>query len=169
MVRTLHSRVLCRAVCLSALLLSVSTSLAATTLAPFSGQFTGEAPAPAEPLSLWYRQPATLWTSALPLGNGRQGAMVFGGIDSEVICLNESTLWSGSPYTPDNPDALAALPGPITRDGLLAQLRTMSPYDAGGFLGPIQLGAKLNNGCLIGMIVEGGAWRWVAPNEGFLC
>jgi len=66
-------------------------------------------------------------------------------------------------------DALAALPGPITRDGLLAQLRTMSPYDAGGFLGPIQLGAKLNNGCLIGMIVEGGAWRRVAPNEGFLC
>src|SRR5689334_13174562 len=89
---------------------ATSPSFAATSLPAFSGQLTGEAAAPAEPLSLWYRQPATLWTSALPLGNGRQGAMVFGGIDSEVICLNENSLWSGGPYTPDNPDSPAALP-----------------------------------------------------------
>ncbi len=76
----------------------------------FTGQLSGEAPPPAEPLSLWYRQPATAWTSALPVGNGRQGAMVFGGIDAEVLCLNEDTLWAGGPYTPDNPQALAALP-----------------------------------------------------------
>ena len=66
-------------------------------------------------------------------------------------------------------DALAALPGPITREALLAQLRATTTYDAGGFLGPIQLGPKLNNGCLIAMIVEGGAWRRLAPAEGFLC
>ena len=76
----------------------------------FAGQLAGEAPPPVEPLSLWYRQPATAWTSALPVGNGRQGAMMFGGIDAEVLCLNEDTLWAGGPYTPDNPEALAALP-----------------------------------------------------------
>ncbi|MGE5611983.1 MAG: glycoside hydrolase N-terminal domain-containing protein, partial [Bacillota bacterium] len=76
----------------------------------FTGQLTGEAPPPSEPLSLWYRQPATAWTSALPVGNGQQGAMMFGGIDAEVLCLNEDTLWAGGPYTPDNPEALAALP-----------------------------------------------------------
>ena len=36
--------------------------------------------------------------------------MMFGGIDAEMLCLNEDTLWAGGPYTPDNPDALAALP-----------------------------------------------------------
>jgi len=81
-----------------------------TTMPVFSGKLTGEAAAPSEPLSLWYRQPATVWTSALPVGNGKQGAMMFGGIDSDVLCLNEDTLWEGGPYTPDNPQALAALP-----------------------------------------------------------
>jgi alpha-L-fucosidase 2 len=81
-----------------------------TTVPSFTGKLAGEAPPPSEPLSLWYRQPATLWTSALPVGNGRQGAMMFGGIDSEVICLNEDTFWAGGPYTPDNPNAPKALP-----------------------------------------------------------
>ena len=76
----------------------------------FSGKLTGEAPPPSEPLTLWYRQPAAQWTAALPLGNGKQGAMMFGGVDSEIICLNEDTLWSGGPYSPENPNALAALP-----------------------------------------------------------
>jgi ABC-type branched-subunit amino acid transport system substrate-binding protein len=66
-------------------------------------------------------------------------------------------------------DALEALRGPITREALLAQLRATNPYDAGGFLGSIQLGAKLHNGCHVGMIVEGGAWRRLAPADGFLC
>jgi alpha-L-fucosidase 2 len=95
---------------LAVTLVAGRANFAATSLPAFTGQLTGEAAAPAEPLSLWYRQPATLWTSALPVGNGRQGAMTFGGIDSEVLCLNEGTLWSGGPYTPDNPEALAALP-----------------------------------------------------------
>jgi alpha-L-fucosidase 2 len=64
----------------------------------------------ADDLSLWYRQPATQWTEALPVGNGRLGAMAFGGTEHERLQLNENTLWSGGPYDPDNPDALAALP-----------------------------------------------------------
>lgn len=60
--------------------------------------------------TLWYRQPAARWEEALPLGNGRLGAMVFGRVAQERIQLNEDTLWAGAPYTPDNPDALAALP-----------------------------------------------------------
>lgn len=60
--------------------------------------------------TLWYRQPATLWTEALPIGNGRVGAMVFGGIARERLQLNEASLWSGGPYDPVNPAARAALP-----------------------------------------------------------
>ncbi|MBW6529865.1 glycoside hydrolase family 95 protein [Sphingomonas sp. RRHST34] len=59
---------------------------------------------------LWYRQPATVWTEALPVGNGRLGAMVFGGTARERIQLNESSLWGGGPYDPVNPAARAALP-----------------------------------------------------------
>jgi alpha-L-fucosidase 2 len=70
----------------------------------------GAMAAPKEPLSLWYRQPATHWVEALPIGNGRLGAMVFGGVDSERLQLNESTLWAGGPYDPANTNALAALP-----------------------------------------------------------
>jgi alpha-L-fucosidase 2 len=61
-------------------------------------------------LKLWYRQPASIWTDALPLGNGRLGAMVFGGIEAERIALNEDTLWSGSPKPWNNRDAKKVLP-----------------------------------------------------------
>ncbi len=66
--------------------------------------------APKEPLSLWYCQPAKQWVEALPVGNGRLGAMVFGGVSQEQIQLNEDTLWGGGPYNPANPEALEALP-----------------------------------------------------------
>jgi alpha-L-fucosidase 2 len=46
---------------------------------------------------LWYAQPAKVWTEALPLGNGKMGAMVFGGVGDERIALNDATLWSGGP------------------------------------------------------------------------
>ena len=78
--------------------------------APFAGRMGGQAAPPAEALSLWYRSPAAVWTEALPLGNGRLGAMVFGGIDSERLQLNEATLWAGGPYDPGDPEAPAALP-----------------------------------------------------------
>ena len=51
-----------------------------------------------EPLRLWYCQPAAKWTEALPLGNGRMGAMVFGGVGSERVQFNEDTLWKGQPH-----------------------------------------------------------------------
>ncbi len=65
---------------------------------------------PESPLVLWYRQPATRFDEALPIGNGRLGAMVYGGILEERLSLNEDTFWAGSPYHPVNPDAAAALP-----------------------------------------------------------
>lgn len=49
-------------------------------------------------LTLWYRQPANLWVEALPVGNGRLGAMVFGGAPHERIQFNESTVWTGEPH-----------------------------------------------------------------------
>ena len=76
----------------------------------FAGLFVGQSSTPAEALTLWYRRPAVEWEEALPVGNGRLGAMVFGGITQEHITLNEDTLWSGGPYDPTNPEALAALP-----------------------------------------------------------
>lgn len=65
---------------------------------------------PTEPLSLWYRQPAEKWEEALPIGNGRLGAMIFGGPSHERLQLNEDTFWSGGPYDPNNPEHLAQLP-----------------------------------------------------------
>ncbi len=60
-------------------------------------------------LKLSYRSPAEAWTQALPVGNGRMGAMVFGGIQTERLQLNEDTLWSGSPKEWNNPAAHAEL------------------------------------------------------------
>jgi alpha-L-fucosidase 2 len=62
-------------------------------------------------LTLWYDEPASVWTESLPLGNGRLGAMLFGGPANERLDLNESSFWSGGPSRNDNPNALAALPG----------------------------------------------------------
>jgi alpha-L-fucosidase 2 len=59
---------------------------------------------------LWYTQPAGAWEEALPVGNGGLGVMVFGRVGQERLQLNEDTFYGGGPYTPDNPDALAALP-----------------------------------------------------------
>lgn len=57
-------------------------------------------------LTLWYDKPAAEWVEALPVGNGRLGAMVFGGIGHERLQLNEDTLYAGGPYQQVNPDAL---------------------------------------------------------------
>jgi alpha-L-fucosidase 2 len=60
---------------------------------------------------LWYDAPAeSTWENALPVGNGRLGAMVYGNVENEIIQLNEHTVWSGSPNRNDNPESLAALP-----------------------------------------------------------
>ncbi len=61
-------------------------------------------------LKLWYQQPAEVWTEALPVGNGRLGAMVFGRVGEELIQLNEASLWSGGPVKKNlNPGAFAYL------------------------------------------------------------
>ena len=81
----------------------------------FLGVMCGMLSVQAEPestdsLVLWYKQPAHQWVEALPVGNGRLGAMVFGGIERERLQLNEDTLWAGGPYNPINSDAKAAIP-----------------------------------------------------------
>ncbi|MBQ1951549.1 MAG: glycoside hydrolase N-terminal domain-containing protein, partial [Alistipes sp.] len=50
-------------------------------------------------LTLWYKAPAADWNGALPVGNGRLGAMIFGNADNELLQLNENTLYSGEPAT----------------------------------------------------------------------
>ena len=82
-----------------------------TILAPFCGFCQSN-------LKLWYKKPAKVWTDALPVGNGRLGAMVFGGVSQELIQLNEATLWSGGPArTNVNPNAYANLL--LAREALL--------------------------------------------------
>lgn len=54
---------------------------------------------------LWYKQPASAWEEALPIGNGRLGGMVFGGIQEERVALNEDTLWAGFPRDTVNYEA----------------------------------------------------------------
>jgi alpha-L-fucosidase 2 len=56
-------------------------------------------------LTLWYDKPANGWTEALPLGNGRLGAMIYGGDSTETIQFNEETLWSGQPHDYSHPGA----------------------------------------------------------------
>lgn len=96
---------------------------AAATAAAFAFPPASDAARPSRPLStevsntapsghsvLWYRQPADKWVEALPIGNGRLGAMVFGNIAHERIQLNEDTVWSGGPYDPTNPKGPQSLP-----------------------------------------------------------
>ncbi len=65
---------------------------------------------PAGDLRLWYRTPAAVWTEALPVGNGSQGAMVFGGLAREHIQFNHDTLWSGGPRDYQHAGAAEVLP-----------------------------------------------------------
>ena len=133
---------------------------------------TTAAPAADDSLMLWYRQPAGYqppttsspaggrrggfgrggqndsWLEALPVGNGRIGAMVFGGTSQERIQLNEDTLWGGGPYDPVNTNALAALPevrqlvfagqyrqvGNLINSKVIAKPSSEMPYETAGDL-----------------------------------
>ncbi len=90
-------------------LIAGASALALATQSSLLQAAPGDRFAP-KPLSLWYRKPADEWVQALPVGNGRIGAMVFGGVALERLQLNEDTFFSGGPYNPINPDAKAALP-----------------------------------------------------------
>ncbi len=61
-------------------------------------------------MKIWFNRPADNWNEALPVGNGRLGAMIFGGVENEHIELNESSVWTGEPRWDANPDALKTLP-----------------------------------------------------------
>jgi alpha-L-fucosidase 2 len=61
-------------------------------------------------MKLWYRQPAKEWTEALPVGNGRLGAMIFGGTQQERLQFNEDTLWTGRPHEYQHEGAAEYLP-----------------------------------------------------------
>lgn len=80
----------------------------ATAALPFAPAILNAGPD--DSLLLWYDKPAAEWTEALPVGNGRLGAMIFGGPANEQLQLNEDTLYAGSPYDPNNPEALKELP-----------------------------------------------------------
>jgi alpha-L-fucosidase 2 len=101
-----------------------------------------------EDLALWYDKPAGKWAEALPIGNGRLGAMMFGRVGQERIQLNEDTLSAGGPYDPNSPDALAALPGvralidqekfkeaaDLVGEAMMARPKRQLPYSAAGDL-----------------------------------
>ncbi|MDX3108929.1 glycosyl hydrolase family 95 catalytic domain-containing protein [Nonomuraea angiospora] len=82
---------------------------------PWTAAARAESVAPAEvraanDLALWYDESAgTEWLRALPIGNGRLGAMVFGNVDTERLQLNEDTIWAGGPYDQSNTKGAAAL------------------------------------------------------------
>ena len=86
--------------------------------------------------TLRYDAPATAWTDALPLGNGRLGAMVFGGVAVERLQLNDDTCWSGAPRSgsaPDGPAALAAARSALERDDVREAERQVQRLQ-GGFV-----------------------------------
>ncbi|MES2337209.1 MAG: glycoside hydrolase family 95 protein [Pseudomonadota bacterium] len=89
---------------------TIAGGTAVATLAAVPGWAQDTPPGTPSPSMLWYERPATDWVEALPVGNGRLGGMVFGGIASERIQLNEDTFFSGGPYDTNNPESAAALP-----------------------------------------------------------
>jgi alpha-L-fucosidase 2 len=89
----------------SAVLPFVPETLMGTQSKPADG-----GPAGNRPLVLWYDKPARQWVEAAPIGNGRIGAMVYGGVPLERLQLNEDTLYAGGPYDPNKPESRQALP-----------------------------------------------------------
>ncbi len=79
--------------------------MAAAGVASAQGGIAGSSTPPAGRLSLWYQRPAKRWVEALPVGNGRLGAMVFGGVPEERLQLNEDTVWAKYPLERDRDGA----------------------------------------------------------------
>jgi alpha-L-fucosidase 2 len=97
-----------------------------------TAQTTGE-------VKLWYDKPAAIWNEALPLGNGRLGAMVFGDPAVERLQLNEETIWGGSPNSNAHPNGLKSLP-------IVRQLIFDGKYDEAQALTDKEMMSKSNNG-----------------------
>ncbi|RZK79969.1 MAG: glycoside hydrolase family 95 protein [Pedobacter sp.] len=107
--------------------------LIVTLLICFSCSFAQE-----NSMKLWYDKPAEkVWEAALPIGNGRLAAMVYGNPAQEVIKLNEATVWSGGPNRNDNPKALGALTD-------IRSLIFAGKYDAASKLAAENIESKIN-------------------------
>ncbi len=123
--------------------------LAALLLLP--GPARPGAAAAQQDLRLWFDRPAGAFTGSLPLGNGRIGAMLFGGADSEKILLNEISLWSGSPQEADRPEAHTWLPQIrallLTGDNRAAQELVMQHFVCAGAGSGYGSGANVPYGC----------------------
>ncbi|HET7697791.1 MAG TPA: glycoside hydrolase family 95 protein [Vicinamibacterales bacterium] len=121
------------------------------TLQPAATRTHDAAPRAQHPggLRLWYRQPAATWNEALPIGNGRLGAMVFGGVAADRLQLNEDTVWAGEKrdrLNPAGPEAVkearrllaegrAAQAEALVDKAVIAVPRRMPPYQPLGDLG----------------------------------
>lgn len=83
---------------------------------------------------LWYKQPASIWEEALPIGNGKLGGMVFGNTQQERIALNEDTVWYGGPRDRNNPDSLKHLETiqKLLREGQLNEAHRLSAMALSG-------------------------------------
>jgi alpha-L-fucosidase 2 len=90
--------------------LAIGDAVASTRAAPSSASPPATGGPDWAALQLWYPRPATQWVEALPLGNGRLGAMVWGAGKHERVQLNEDTLYAGGPYRAESPEARSALP-----------------------------------------------------------
>jgi alpha-L-fucosidase 2 len=90
-------------------LLKPSSIFSAIMLVALSAWRVDAQPSDTPPLLLWYDKPAAQWIEALPIGNGRLGAMVFGQPANERLQLNEDTVWAGSPHNNNYPEARAAI------------------------------------------------------------
>lgn len=83
---------------------------------------------------LWYDKPAKVWEEALPLGNGKLGAMIFGGVSKEHIQLNEDSVWYGGPVDRNNPDAKENLPKirELILNGKISEAEKLMKYALSG-------------------------------------
>ncbi|WP_063846038.1 glycoside hydrolase family 95 protein [Paenibacillus sp. FJAT-27812] len=105
---------------------------------------------------LWYKQPASVWEEALPIGNGKLGGMVHGGTHQERIALNEDSVWYGGPRDRNNPDALPQLENirKLLKEGRLREAHSLSAMALSGVpetqrhympLGDLQLNFRYKN------------------------
>ena len=136
-----------------------------------SGPVTSRQTPDVGPMTLWYQAPAAKWTDALPVGNGRLGAMIFGEPRNERLQLNEITVWSGGPQpNADRPDAYLALPAiraalaghdyaaaqALVAANMTTTGKSASAYDASyQTLGDLTLENRLGAGAVTNY------WRWL--------
>ena len=117
---------------------------------------------------VWFATPAERFTESLPLGNGRLGAMVFGGVDAERVVLNESGMWSGSPQDADRPDAAAALPEIrrllLSGDNVAAEQLVNAHFTCAGVGSNLARGANVPYGCY--QILGNLRLKFVEPGSG---